>query len=189
MIDPDFRHGGLLEGAAVLEGLCRDHDCGTFEELAIPLKVVATDFWGRRSVVLENGPLQTAVQASMALPGVFNPVEIDGRVYIDGGTMNPVPYDVLPEHCELVIAIDVNGGLETEGSSSPGYFDVVFGSIQMLQQAIVERQLDNQPPDISISLDLGEFRTLEFHKADKIYRHVQPAKEELKRRLTKELES
>ena len=189
MIDADFHHGGLLEGASILQGLCRDQDCGSFEELAIPLKVVATDFWARRSVVLETGPLQPAVQASMALPGVFNPVEIDGRVYIDGGTMNPVPYDVLSGCCDLVVAIDVNGGCETEGSSVPGYFDVVFGSIQILQQAIVERQLEHHQPDIYLSLDLAEFRTLEFHKADEIFRHVQPAKEELKRRLTEALES
>lgn len=184
MIDADFHHGGLLEGASILEGLCRDRDCGSFEELVTPLKVVATDFWARRSVVLETGPLQPAVQASMALPGVFNPVEIDGRVCIDGGTMNPVPYDILSGYCDLVVAIDVNGGCEAEGSSAPGYFDVVFGSIQILQQAIVERQLEHHQPDIYMSLDLAEFRTLEFHKADEIYRHVQPAKEELKRRLT-----
>ena len=189
MIDPDFRHGGLLEGASILEGLCRDRGCGTFEELTTPLKVVATDFRARRSVVLDTGPLQPAVQASMALPGVFKPVEIDGRVYIDGGTMDPVPYDVLSGCCDLVVAIDVNGGRETEGRSSPGYFDVVFGSIQILQQAIVQRQLAHREPDIYISLDLAEFRTLEFHKADEIYRRVQPAKEELKRRLTEELES
>lgn len=189
MIDPDFHHGGLLEGASILEGLCRDRDCGTFEELVTPLKVFATDFWARRSVVFETGPMQPAVQASMALPGVFNPVEIDGRVYIDGGTINPVPYDVLSGCCDLVVAIDVNGGCESEGSSAPGYFDVVFGSIQILQQAIVQRQLEHHQPDIYLSLDLGDFRTLEFHKADEIYRHVQPAKEELKRRLTEELES
>ena len=73
----------------------RTEVCENFEELAIPFAVVATDFWECRSVVLDSGPLKPAVQASMALPGLFTPVELDGRVLIDGGTMNPVPYDLL----------------------------------------------------------------------------------------------
>jgi len=91
MIDADFRHSGLLKTESIMTGLYEDGLSSTFEELAIPLSVVATDFWKRRAVVLESGPVQPAVQASMALPGVFTPVELDGRVLIDGGTVNPVP--------------------------------------------------------------------------------------------------
>ena len=57
----------------------------------IPLDVVAGDLWSKEQVVLKGGPLLPAVQASMAIPGVFEPVEIDSRVLIDGGTVNPVP--------------------------------------------------------------------------------------------------
>jgi len=183
MIDADFHHSGLLKSESIMTGLYGDGSNSTFEELPIPLTVVATDFWERRAVVLESGPLQPAVQASMALPGVFTPVELDGRVLIDGGTVNPLPFDLLTDSCDIVIAVDINSGSPTDRGSVPGYFDTVFGSVQILQQAIVERELEAHPPDIYVKPELRGFRTLQFYKADEIYRQAQPAKEELKRRL------
>ena len=66
-----------------------------FADLQIPLKVVATDFYAQEQVVVERGPLRTAVAASMALPALFTPVTIDGRLLMDGGLVNPLPFDVL----------------------------------------------------------------------------------------------
>jgi NTE family protein len=183
MIDPDFGRSGLLKSEAVMAALCRDAGCETFEELVIPFMVVATDFWERRTVVFDSGPLKPAVQASMALPGLFAPVELDGRVLVDGGTTNPVPYDLLEDSCDVVVAIDINSGSPGERGSVPGYFYNVFGSIQILQQAILAQELEAHPPDIYIRPDLREFRTLHFLKAEEIYREAQPAKEQLKQQL------
>ena len=187
LIDADLRHSGPLKSESIVSGLYGDGLASTFEELTIPLTVVATDFWERRAVVLESGPVQPAVQASMALPGVFTPVELDGRVLIDGGTVNPLPFDVLQDSCDLVIAVDINSGGSTGQGAVPGYFDTIFGSVQILQQAIVERELKAHPPDIYVKPDLRGFRTLQFYKADEIYRQAQPAKEELKRELAEKL--
>ena len=189
MIDPDFRRSGLVKAESIMAELCRDRTCETFEELAIPFAVVATDFWECRTVVLDTGPLKPAVQASMALPGLFTPVELDGRVLIDGGTVNPVPYDVLGDSCDIVVAIDINSGSPAERGTMPGYFNTVFGSIQIMQQAIVKQELRAFPPDIYIKPELSDFRTLHFHKADEIYRQAQPAKDELKRKLEEKMAS
>jgi NTE family protein len=86
-----------------------------------------------------------------------------------------------------VIAIDINSGSVAERGTVPGYFNTVFGSIQIMQQAIVKQELQASPPDIYIKPDLSDFRTLHFYKADEIYRQAQPAKEELKRRLAEKL--
>ena len=110
-------------------------------------------------------------------------------VLIDGGTVIPVPFNVLTDSCDLVIAVDINSGSPTEQGSVPGYFDTIFGSVQIMQQAIVERDIRTHPPDIYVKPELRGFRTLEFYKADEIYRQAQPAKEELKRKLTEKLES
>ncbi len=187
MIDPDFRKSGLVKAESIMAELCRDRSCETFEELVIPLSVVATDFWECRAVVLDSGPLKPAVQASMALPGLFTPVELDGRVLIDGGTVNPVPYDVLADSCDIVIAVDINSGSVAERGSVPGYFNNLFGSIQIMQQAIVKQELRAGRPDIYIKPELTDFRTLHFHKADEIYRQARPAKEELKRKLEEKI--
>ena len=91
------------------------------------------------------------------------------------------------DSCDLVIAININSGSSTERETVPGYFDTIFGSVQILQQAIVERELKARPPDIYVTPDLRGFRTLQFHKADEIYLQAQPAKEDLKRKLAEKL--
>jgi NTE family protein len=187
MIDPDFRRSGLIKAESIMALLCEHRSCETFEELVIPFSVVATDFWSCRSVVIDSGPLKPAVQASMALPGLFTPVELDGRVLIDGGTTNPVPYDLLSDSCDIVIAVDINSGSPAEPGSVPGYFSNLFGSIQIMQQAIVQRALETRRPDIYIKPKLSDFRTLHFYKVDRIYRDAQTAKEELKHELGERL--
>jgi NTE family protein len=187
MIDPDFRRSGLIRAESIMTQLCRERSCESFSDLAVPLQVVATDFLKRRPVLLDSGPLKPAIQASMALPGLFSPVEIDGRVLIDGGTTNPLPYDLLKDSCDIVVAIDINSGGDLDMCESPGYFSTLFGSIRIMQQAIVDLKLRAGPPDIYIRPDLGDVRTLQFHKADEIYRRADSAKEQLKRKLERVL--
>lgn len=182
MLDADFG-GGLLKSESIMDTLLETGMREAFEDLTIPLVVVAADFWQGRSVILDSGPLKPAVQASMAMPGVFTPVELDGRVLVDGGAVNPVPYDLLMDSCDIVIAVDVNGGSVAEAGSVPGYFDTIFGSIQIMQQTIVEQELTTRPPDIYINPGLNEFRTLHFYKATRIYEHARAAKDELKEKL------
>ena len=189
MIDPDFRRSGLIKAESIMAQLCQERSCERFADLSVPLSVVATDFWRRTTVVLETGPLKPAIQASMALPGLFTPVKLDGRVLIDGGTTNPVPYDLLAESCDVVVAIDINSGSSIDTGDVPGYFSTLFGSIQVMQQAIVEKMLRLRPPDIYIRPELGGFRTLQFHRVDEIYRRAEPAKAELKKQLASKIAS
>lgn len=87
-------------------------------ELPIPLKVVVTDYYGQTERVCESGDLYKALAASCALPALFTPVKIDGRVMIDGGIYNPIPFDHLRDAADIVIAVDVVGGrMETAGRS------------------------------------------------------------------------
>lgn len=189
MLDADFLRGGLLKSESILATLVETGLKESFEKLEIPFVVVAADFWEARAVVLDSGPLKPAVQASMAMPGIFSPVEIGGRVLIDGGTVDPVPYDLLMDSCDIVVAVDVNGGSAGEPGSVPGYFDTIFGSLQIMQKAMVEQDLAVRPPHIYINPELTDFRTLHFYKASEIYQHAQGAKEELKRRIGECLEA
>jgi NTE family protein len=63
----------------------------TIEDLNIPLKIVATDFYSWHDHVVSQGPLKQAIAASIAIPAVFRPVRVDGRTLIDGGASNPLP--------------------------------------------------------------------------------------------------
>src|SRR5690606_3845148 len=76
----------------------------TFSELQIPLKVTATDYYGHQLAVFSEGDLQSALAASAAIPAVFRPVKRDGKLLVDGGIYNPVPFDLLEGMADIVIA-------------------------------------------------------------------------------------
>jgi NTE family protein len=82
----------------------------SFESLEIPFQSVATDFFTQAEYISASGPLLPAIAASSALPALLTPVKLDGRMLIDGGFVNPLPFDLLTPHTSFVIASDVSGG-------------------------------------------------------------------------------
>lgn len=81
----------------------------TFEELRLPLYIVATNLAAGQSRFFNKGPVIPAVRASCAIPGIFEPVEIDEELYCDGGLLNKVPCKILREAgADLVIGVDLS---------------------------------------------------------------------------------
>jgi NTE family protein len=154
----------------------------TFEELAIPLRIVATDFYGWTETVLEDGPLRPAVAASIAIPSLFRPVVVHGRVQIDGGCYNPLPFDLVGE-TELVVACDVAGGPQGEPNRCPGLLETIVGAAQLSMQAIVAEKLKWQQPDILVRPEINGVFVLDFLKTEAILAMNEPFKDDLKRRL------
>ncbi|HLF58058.1 MAG TPA: patatin-like phospholipase family protein [Alphaproteobacteria bacterium] len=187
-MDPKVGPRGLLRGEKFMAYLYRSLSHMTFEDLEIPLTVVAADFWKREQVVFDSGELLTPLKASMALPWIFRPVLHEGRVLIDGGTVNPVPYDLLPADCDVTVAIDVLGTRAHRAGSRPNLLDGIFNTFQIMEKSIVEEKLKRKPCDIYIRPEIVDVRVLEFFRRDLIYRQAAPAKEELKRKLAKALD-
>jgi NTE family protein len=183
LLDIDFLGNALFKGDAFVEFLYRQILTSSFEELTIPLKVVATDFWNSTQVVLERGNLLKAIKASMGLPGVFSPVHMDGKTLIDGGCVNPLPHDILDD-CDLVIAVNVMGRLEKrEGQKSPTAVRAVLETFDIMQRTIIAGKLKKCPPAIYIEPDIANVDLLEFHKAPEIYAQAERAARELRDRL------
>lgn len=155
----------------------------TFEELKTPLKIVAADFWAREEAVFDSGPIIPALAASFALPGVFKPVIMGDRVLVDGGSVNPLPYDLLHPDCDVAVAIDVIGQRAPTDQLMPTYVEAVFNTFQIAEKSILKAKFEAQPPDIYIEVPIAGIRVLEFHKAEQIYAQAMPACEELARRL------
>jgi NTE family protein len=183
LIDPELGKGGLINADHFMGFLHKAIRQSRFEELRIPLQVVATDYWSGEQVAFGSGELLPAVRASMALPGVFSPVEHDDRLLVDGGAVNPLPFDLLGNDCSAIIAIDVTGTLQTRTHVTPAFFDSIFRTFRVMGHAIIEEKLKRQPPDIYIKPDLRNLRTLDFEKYEEIYRQAAPAKEEFRREL------
>lgn len=159
-----------------------------FKDLQIPLSIIATDFYDCSEVALRHGDLHQAVAASIAIPVLFKPVIFEGRVMIDGGIVNPLPFDALPAGLDLVIGVDVVGSpVPRKGRTRPSASDTIFGASQILMQAITTEKLKNRHPDILIKPDINAFRVLDFLKAEQVLEASAPVKDELKRKLDKAL--
>jgi len=183
-----FDRSALLRSDRVMDILFSDLGPRRFEDLHTPLKVVATDFWAREPVVLDRGELIPALKASMAVPGVFPPVEIEGRLLVDGGMVNPIPYDLLPRDCDITIAVDVAGRRTSSSDEIPSMVDLVFNAFQIAARSIVQEKLSRVKPDLYVEPDIEDIRLLEFYKAAQVFRQAQTAKEKFKRELERTLE-
>jgi len=183
-IGVEIGRGSLLKVDKFLAELEDVIGVDRFEQLPIPLQVVATDFWAREQVVLCEGPIIPAVAASFALPGIFKPVVMDDRVLVDGGIVNPLPYDLLLDACNIVIAIDVIGSRRPSANRMPSYSESIFNTFQIAAKTILREKIKAHPPTIYIEPDINEVRVLEFHKAEEIYAQSEPARDQLERELS-----
>ena len=184
-----WSNSAILKGKGVEEFLGR-HLPLTFSQLQIPLKVIATDFWSRREVVLESGDLLTALRASMAMPVIFEPVLLGSQVLIDGGAVNPLPYDLIKPHCDITIAIDVSGVKTADGDDPvPNMMENILATFQIMQASIVEAKKRVSTPDIYVRPALTNIRVLDFHRYKEILagvRHdVVQFKKEVQRHIKK----
>ncbi len=175
--------GGLVDTDAFVGFLEETIGVTGFDQLQIPLRVVATDLWESEQVVFESGALRPAIQASIAIPGLFSPVEHRGRVLVDGGLVNPVPYDLLFDDCDFVIAIDVSGIRGPESEDGPGYFETLFSTMQVMQTSIVNAKMKQRPPDVYIHPEIENIRVLEFNRVDEIYAQSESARKKLQKAL------
>ena len=162
-----------------------------FAQLQIPLKIVATDFYAQEQVVIDSGPLRSAIAASMALPAIFTPVvRSRDQLLMDGGLVNPLPFDVLVGTADIVVAVDVSGASTGPGARiQPTAFEALVASSQILQRSIVREKLKAQQPDIYIDVEVDAFNVLGFHKFRDILSAAAPAKEQLRRQLQRVLAS
>ena len=186
-IAPQFDGTGLFKAERFVSRLFESIEATSFDQLAIPLRVVAADFWSREEVVLDRGPLRPAVQASMALPGLFSPVVIGGRVLVDGGAVNPVPFDVLPPDCTLTAAVDVIGQRGHVRAELPSLSEAIFNTFQIMEKSIVRAKLRGTPPDIYVEVEAVDIRLLEFPKAHQVFAQATPAKDRFKREVERRL--
>lgn len=159
-----------------------------FSDLIIPLKVIVTDYYGQTERVCEHGDLYRALAASCALPAFFTPVKIDGRVMIDGGIYNPVPFDHLRELADIVVAVDVVGGPDGDGRTIPNRIDSLFGASQLMMQSIISMKMKAGAPDILLRPDVGRYRVLDFLRAQELLAATEGAKGEMKRALAERID-
>lgn len=174
----------LIDAELALPLFWPDAIPATFEELALSLIVVTTDFDARQPALLRSGSLLSAVAASVAIPGLVKPVQREGRLLVDGGAVNPLPYDLLFEAADLVVACDVSAGAPDTPRADPPPFAVMLGAAQIMQSALIAGMLRARPPHLLVRLPVERFRLLDFFYAARILEAADAGKDQLKRDLS-----
>ncbi len=171
-----------VDGEAILRDFWPPSMPERFSDLRMPFVAVSTDFYGREVAAISEGLVRPAVAASLAIPGLVKPVSIKGRLHIDGAAANPLPFDLMPVACDLIIAIDVVGGPESDDASAqPSVLEATLGASQIMQMAITEAKLANASAKVHLlQPKVAGFSALDFFAVKRILVAAEPMRAEIK---------
>ena len=165
-METQFTSKALTKGTRVEKLLAELVGAKAFDELSTRFAAVATDLNTGERIVMQDGDLLSAVRASMSIPGVFRPVERDGRILIDGQLVDPIPIAACRAMgADKVIAVDINPP-NAPGSAKPfakvNIFDVLMNTITIFNCEMTRRVLTEHKPDLLIRPDVGDVLALDF---------------------------
>lgn len=161
LVDLTVPDNGFIKGEKLEEYVNRMLDNTPLEKLRIPFQAVATDVQKGEEVVFGRGNSGTAVRASCAIPGVFRPVKIEGRVYVDGGVVSPVPVEAARRlGADVVIAVDVSSALSKRPPEST--IETILQSVDIMHSRIAGAQLAKA--DVVIRPAVADIAASDFTK-------------------------
>lgn len=151
--DPSLKRG-LIGGEKVKTFIESHIDGKRFEDCRIPFVAVATDLKTGEIVILDKGEMTQAIKASISIPLVFKPVEIDGRMLADGGLSAPVPVEIVRAMgADIVIAVNLDKHYHDE-NWKPGWYDIANDSLNILRHHLALSNVSTA--DIVINIDVGK---------------------------------
>jgi NTE family protein len=161
--------GGLNNGqevSYVVDRIALPYGDGSFDNLPIPFRCVATDLSTGEAHVFDNGSLGVALRSTMSLPAIFTPVKRDARIYADGGLLNNLPVDVVKRMgADVVIAVYLSGE-PFDPKTSRSLFSVMGRSIGVM---IAANELHNmETADLLITADLAQYTAMSYNDGEKI---------------------
>jgi NTE family protein len=177
-LDVSFQRGGVLAGRTVEKELTRYFSGLTLEDLPMPCATVAADLISGEEVVIRTGSVVEAVRASLAIPGVFTPVQRAGQILSDGGLINPVPVSAARLlGAAPVVAVNLQGdyvaraaaaGLHADAKRLANMVKLSRASLGLLLAALSDLKLAQHPADVTITPRVGHIDVGQFTKADEL---------------------
>jgi NTE family protein len=153
--------GGLVQGQALQDYVNQLVHKQPIEQLKMPFAAVATELETGQRTVFGRGNTGRAVRASCSIPGVFEPVEIHGRHYVDGGVVSPIPVDATRQlGADFVIAVDISAA--PDGSNPQGMMGIVGQSIDIMGRQLAAQE--SARADVVIRPDLRGIGPTDFEQ-------------------------
>jgi NTE family protein len=186
--------GGLIKGDRLVNMFQGQFVECQFSELMLPFAAVATDLASGKELWLREGKVSDAVRASCTVPGLFQPVLLDGRYVVDGSVVNPIPVSLCRAMgAEIVIAVHLGSHMDRrfpldpqerakserrwlfnvlgptkrpEIPAPPSMVDTLLGAIDVMQERFAEARLLSEPPDVLLEPSLGQLGPFDYHRAE-----------------------
>ncbi len=171
---------GLIKGEKLLNFFEEFLGNKNFNNLEIPLLVNAIDLNTGKEIIFDKGNLSLAIRASMSIPGLVQPINIDKYTLVDGGVKNNIPISLIKDKCDIIITSNVNYLEETDSeiisankinstkTELPGLHKIIIKTMQIMQNNQNYIKYAKQNSDIFISPNLRNFTILDFHKSKQI---------------------
>lgn len=173
LVDFALSTEGLVKGDRVMEAMKALVPDVEIERMPVPFAAVAADLLTGDEVVLDSGGLYDAIRASISIPSVFKPIHREGRVLIDGGTVNPLPVNrVRREEGDVLVAVDVSAPFGADPAqrvnASLNYYKVLIASSQIMQQHIAQLMCRLYTPDVLVELPADSYGMFEFYRSEEL---------------------
>jgi NTE family protein len=153
--------GGVVQGQKLQDYVNQLVKNRSLDKLNVPFAAVATQLETGQRTVFVRGNTGQAVRASSSVPGVFEPVEINGKHYVDGGVVSPVPVDAARQlGADVVIAVDISS--KADGKNPQGMLNIVGQSISIMGQKLGEQELARA--DIVIRPKVNQIGAADFEQ-------------------------
>jgi len=180
LLDPGFRLAGLLRGERLVAAMREVVGNPRIEELPMLFTAIAVDLQRQRVVWLRSGPLWDALRASFAIPGLFTPHEVDGRLLVDGGLLAPLPITATRlAGAHRLVAVDMHSWpdrppgdlLQPEDDPVPrgrtrmGLVELMSRSLDTMQAQIARVELALDPPELVVRIPRDACQFYEFWRA------------------------
>jgi NTE family protein len=161
IIDLTIPDNGFIKGEKLEEYINEKLKNTPIEKLRIPFYAVATDIQNGQEVVFGKGNTGTAVRASCSIPGIFKPVKISDRIYVDGGVVSPVAVNAAKRlGADFVIAVDISS--DVESTPPEGTIETILQSINIMYSKLSSTQISKA--DIVIRPKVGYIGSSDFSK-------------------------
>lgn len=178
-LDLHLKRGAVLGGRTITRELQLHLGEIRFQDLFMPAATVAADLVSGAAVITHRGPVVPAIMASIAIPGLFRPVQRDGHFLVDGGVVMPVPVAAARSIAPRLPILSVNlqgdyhgRGVASAIRNSPGgvhsTMKVVRASTMLLMAELARHSLAIDPPDLALTLPVGHVEIHDFTRASEL---------------------
>ena len=179
-MDPINPKKALIAGNKIKQEIYKILENKSFNDLKIPLTIVATNLENGQEVRIKKGNLADAVRASIGIPGIFYPARLDDRWLVDGGLINATPVDVVKEMgADLVIAVDLTMGNETK-FKDPAIVGTLVQSFDIMRTELTRLKIQSVKNLVLIQPivnDRNEIDSLRFYDAKRFIKAGEDAAE------------